>query len=140
PDADGTIEPGERDPDKPRLAGQRAEAVLRALHDVGARRVADLGCGEGALLTKLVADPGFTEIVGTDVSARSLTIAERRLDLRRASDRVRERIRLLQSSVTYHDDRIAGLDAAVLMEVIEHIDLDRLPAAERAVWGSAQPN
>jgi 3' terminal RNA ribose 2'-O-methyltransferase Hen1 len=140
PDADGTIEPAEREPITPRLADQRADAVLGALHDVRAHRVADLGCGEGALLTKLLADPGFTEIVGTDASARSLTTAEHRLDLRRAPDRVRERIRLLQSSVTYQDDRITGLDAAVLMEVIEHIDRDRLPAAERAVWGSARPN
>jgi hypothetical protein len=41
--------------------------------------------------------------------------------------------------VTYQDDRIAGMDAAVLMEVIEHIDLDRLPAAEQSVWGAARP-
>ncbi|TXK19971.1 3' terminal RNA ribose 2'-O-methyltransferase Hen1 [Homoserinibacter sp. GY 40078] len=140
PDADGTVEEDENQPRAaPRLVDQRADAVMRALHDVRAHRVADLGCGEGALLARLLADSAFTEIVGTDVSSRSLTIAERRLDLRRAPDRVRERVRLLQSSVTYQDDRIAGMDAAVLMEVIEHIDLDRLPAAERAVWGLAQP-
>jgi 3' terminal RNA ribose 2'-O-methyltransferase Hen1 len=139
-DADGTIEPGDEcGPAAPRLVDHRADAVLQALHDVRAHRVVDLGCGEGALLTRLLADPGFTEIVGTDVSSRSLTNAERRLDLHRAPDRVRDRIRLLQSSVTYQDDRISGLDAAVLMEVIEHIDLERLPAVERAVWGAARP-
>lgn len=139
PDADGTIEEEESETVVPRLVDRRADAVMQALRDVRAHRVVDLGCGEGALLTRLLADATFTEIVGTDVSSRSLTIAERRLDLRRAPDRVRERIRLLQSSVTYQDDRIAGMDAAVLMEVIEHIDLERLPAAEHAVWGSARP-
>jgi 3' terminal RNA ribose 2'-O-methyltransferase Hen1 len=140
PDADGTVDDeGSEDVPAPRLVDRRADAVMQALRDVRAHRVADLGCGEGALLARLLADPSFTEIVGTDVSSRSLALAERRLDLRRASDRVRERIRLLQSSVTYQDDRIAGLDAAVLMEVIEHIDLERLPAAEHAVWGAARP-
>jgi len=140
PEADGTIEDEEESqPVAPRLVDQRADAVMQALHDVRAHRVADLGCGEGALLTRLLADPSFTEIIGTDVSARSLTTAERRLDLRRAPDRVRDRIRLLQSSITYEDERIADMDAAVLMEVIEHIDLDRLAAAEHAVWGSARP-
>lgn len=137
PDADGTVE--DEEAPAPRLVDRRVDAVLQALADVRAHSVADLGCGEGALLTRLVADPAFTEIVGTDVSARSLATAERRLDLRRAPDRIRDRIRLIQSSVTYQDDRIAGLDAAVLMEVIEHIDLERLPAAERAVWGFARP-
>lgn len=139
PDADGTVVTDDEPAATPRLVDRRADEVMRALRDVRASRVADLGCGEGALLTRLLADPAFTEIVGTDVSARSLAIAERRLDLRRAPDRVRDRIRLLQSSVTYQDDRIAGMDAAVLMEVIEHIDLDRLPAAEQAVWGAARP-
>jgi len=140
PDADGTIDEDDAsEPVAPRLVDRRADAVMEALRDVRAHRVVDLGCGEGDLLTRLLADATFTEIIGTDVSSRSLAIAERRLDLRRAPDRVRDRIRLLQSSVTYEDERIAGMDAAVLMEVIEHIDLERLAAAEYAVWGAARP-
>ncbi len=121
------------------LAPQRAEAVLTALRDVGARTVADVGCGEGALLTRLLADPAFSTIVGTDVSASVLARAERALDLREASDRKRERIRLVQSSVTYQDDRLAGLDAIVLMEVIEHVDEERLPALESSIFDAAAP-
>ena len=117
----------------------RAEAVMTALRDVQARRVADLGCGEGALLTRLAADPAFTEIIGTDVSHRSLLAAEERLHYRDLSDTQRTRIRLLQSSVTYLDDRIAGLDAAVLMEVIEHVDPERLGSVETSVFGHARP-
>ncbi|AMM21295.1 3' terminal RNA ribose 2'-O-methyltransferase Hen1 [Frondihabitans sp. PAMC 28766] len=117
----------------------RAEAVLQALRDVGAHRVADVGCGPGALLTRLVADPAFTEIVGTDVSSGALNVAETRLHLGDLSDRQRDRIRLLQSSVTYEDDRITGLDAVVLMEVVEHIEPTRLDALEATVFGHAAP-
>ncbi len=122
------------------LYTMRAEAVLAALKDVNAHRVVDLGCGEGALLKRLVVDPSFTTIIGTDVSARSLLAAEEKLHFRDLSDTQRARIRLLQSSVTYIDERIIGLDAAVLMEVIEHVDPDRLASVELSVFGHARPN
>jgi len=121
------------------LAPQRAAAVLEALHDVNARSVADVGCGEGALLKRLLADPSFTTIIGADVSAWVLARAARALNLRDASDRDRQRVQLVQSSVTYQDDRLAALDAIVLMEVIEHVDLERLPALEASVFAAASP-
>ena len=52
-------------------------------------------------------------------------------------NRQRDRLQLFQSSLTYRDDRLAGFDAAVLMEVIEHVDPPRLPALERVVFGHA---
>lgn len=134
---------GEDEPaDKPAspLHATRAEAVLAALKDVNAHRVVDLGCGEGALLKRLIVDTSFTEIIGTDVSSRSLQAAEEKLHLRDLSDSQRARVRLLQSSVTYLDDRVRGLDAAVLMEVIEHVDPDRLASVELSVFGHARPN
>ncbi|WP_091450896.1 3' terminal RNA ribose 2'-O-methyltransferase Hen1 [Actinokineospora iranica] len=121
------------------LAVVRRQAVLAALREVGARRVLDLGCGGGALLRDLLADPAFTEIVGTDVSAGALAAAERRLGLDRLPDHTRERLTLRQSSLTYTDPSLAGYDAAVLMEVVEHVDPSRLPALERAVFGTARP-
>lgn len=126
-------------PPSPSLARQRAETVHAVLTEVGARTVGDVGCGSGALLAHLVPDPMFTRLVGTDVSVSDLERAARRLGLRDASDRVRERIVLLQSSATYEDPRIACLDAIVLMEVIEHVDPDRHPALESSVFGSAAP-
>ncbi len=128
----------ERDRPVP-LAHQRQGAVLAALRAAGAQRVADLGCGDGALLTHLLADSSFTSIVGTDVSARALEFAAKRLRLDRMSDRQRARLTLFQSSLTYRDNRLSGLDAAVLMEVIEHVDPPRLPAVERTVFGDAKP-
>ncbi|WP_026423233.1 3' terminal RNA ribose 2'-O-methyltransferase Hen1 [Actinokineospora inagensis] len=119
------------------LAVARAEAVVLVLRDVGARRVLDLGCGGGALLDRLVEDPSFTEIVGTDVSSGALDAAERRLS--RLPDRARSRVALRHSSLTYTDPALAGFDAAVLMEVVEHLDPGRLPALERVVFEAAHP-
>ncbi len=121
------------------LAEQRHGAVLAALRTAGARRIADLGCGGGALLGQLLADPGFTSVIGADVSARALETASRRLKLDRMPDHQRERLTLLQSALTYRDKRLAGLDAVVLMEVIEHVDPPRLPALERTIFGDAKP-
>ncbi|GAA3743339.1 3' terminal RNA ribose 2'-O-methyltransferase Hen1 [Plantactinospora mayteni] len=125
--------------DRQPLAALRRAAVLAALDSSGATRVLDLGCGGGALLTDLVKNRRYTEIVGTDVSSRSLTVAERRLRLDRLPPRQRERIKLWQSALTYQDDRLRGYDAAVLMEVVEHLDPPRLPALEAAVFGHARP-
>jgi 3' terminal RNA ribose 2'-O-methyltransferase Hen1 len=121
------------------LAQQRRDAVLSELRAAGAKRVADLGCGEGALTAALLADSAFTEVIAADVSSRALEIAERRLRLDRMPARKRDRLRLIQSSLTYRDQRLAGLDAAVLMEVIEHIDPPRLSALERTVFTDAAP-
>jgi 3' terminal RNA ribose 2'-O-methyltransferase Hen1 len=121
------------------LAVRRREAVLAALRAAGARKVVDLGCGEGALLRELVKDPAFIEILGVDVSTKALDTAEKRLHLDRLSDRSRERITLRQSALTYADPSLAGYDAAVLMEVIEHVEPERLPALEHTVFAAARP-
>ncbi|MEV8307339.1 3' terminal RNA ribose 2'-O-methyltransferase Hen1 [Streptomyces flavidovirens] len=121
------------------LAAQRRDAILRALGAAGASRVLDLGCGQGQLVQALLKDVKFTEIVGVDVSMRALTIASRRLKLDRMGERQAERVKLMQGSLTYTDKRLTGYDAAVLSEVIEHLDLPRLPALEYAVFGSARP-
>ncbi|WP_327727429.1 3' terminal RNA ribose 2'-O-methyltransferase Hen1 [Streptomyces sp. NBC_00487] len=121
------------------LAVRRRDAIITALHESGAARVLDLGCGQGQLVQALLKDVRFTEIVGTDVSMRALTIASRRLKLDRMGERQASRVQLFQSSLAYTDNRLKGYDAAVLSEVIEHLDLPRLPALEYAVFGSARP-
>jgi len=118
---------------------QRQRAVLAELNLLGAASVLDLGCGSGALLAELIKDSSCRKIVGTDVSMHALKAAAKRLHLDEISDRQAERIELFQSALTYEDPRLAGFDAAVLMEVIEHVDLARLPALERCVFGVAKP-
>ncbi|MFD8500575.1 3' terminal RNA ribose 2'-O-methyltransferase Hen1 [Amycolatopsis sp. NPDC059657] len=130
-----TEAPEQRQP----LAVQRQGSVLAALRAAGAQRVLDLGCGGGALLRVLMDDTTFTEIVGLDVSSSALDSAERRLKLDRLPEFQRARITLRQSALTYADPSLAGYDAAVLMEVIEHVDEERLPALEHAVFAVARP-
>jgi 3' terminal RNA ribose 2'-O-methyltransferase Hen1 len=117
----------------------RRGAVLAAVRASGARRVGDFGCGEGVLVRDLLAEPSIEQVLATDVSARALQIAARKLKLERMSEQQRARLELFQSSLTYRDDRLAGLDTAVLMEVIEHVDPPRLTALERSVFGHASP-
>ncbi len=137
---DNAVEAEAETEEKPTpLAVQRRDAIVAALQASGAARVLDLGCGQGQLVQALLKDPRFTEIVGTDVSMRALTIASRRLKLDRMGERQASRVQLFQSSLAYTDKRLKGYDAAVLSEVIEHLDLPRLPALEYAVFGSARP-
>ena len=122
-----------------RLHDLRLEAVTAVLRAEGATRVLDLGCGEGRLLQNLLRIDQFREIVGMDVSARSLEIAAQRLKLAQLPERQRERIRLLHGALTYRDARLAGYDGAAAVEVIEHLDPDRLAAFERVLFEFARP-
>ncbi|MFH8383302.1 3' terminal RNA ribose 2'-O-methyltransferase Hen1 [Kitasatospora sp. NPDC018058] len=124
---------------RPSLAEQRRTAILTALHETGAARVADLGCGQGELIGELLKDARFTDILGVDVSARALQAASRKLRLERLPERQAARVTLAQGALTYTDARLKGYDAAVLCEVIEHLDLPRLPALEYSVFGAARP-
>ncbi|MGW7386194.1 3' terminal RNA ribose 2'-O-methyltransferase Hen1 [Streptomyces sp. NPDC054794] len=121
------------------LAVQRRDAIVAVLQASNAARVLDLGCGQGQLVQELLRDVRFTEVVGVDVSVRALTIASRRLKLDRMGERQASRVKLFQGSLAYTDKRLKGYDAAVLSEVIEHLDLPRLPALEYAVFGHARP-
>src|SRR5580704_3103447 len=121
------------------LAEQRTGAVMAALRGSGAKRVLDLGCGEGRLLWELLNDKAFAEIIGMDVSHRALEIAARRLRLEDLPTMQKERIRLIHGSLTYRDKRLAGYDAATVVEVIEHQDPPRLAAFERVLFEFARP-
>lgn len=122
-----------------RLHELRLDRVAQVLKSSRARRIVDLGCGSGKLLKRLAAERAFSEIVGVDVSMVSLAQAARRLRLDRLPSQQQDRIRLLQGALTYRDRRIEGYDAAALVEVIEHLEPDRLPALERALFEFARP-
>jgi len=121
------------------LNEQRLGSVLAALKASGATRVLDLGCGEGRLLQALLKEKQFTEIVGMDVSHRALEIARDRLHFDRLPPVQKERLRLLHGSLIYRDQRLAGFDAAAVVEVIEHLDAARLAAFERVLFECAKP-
>jgi 3' terminal RNA ribose 2'-O-methyltransferase Hen1 len=121
------------------LAVQRREAVLALVRERGARRIGDFGCGAGALTRDLLATDGVDLVRAVDVSVRALQLAARSLKLDQMPDRQRARLEIFQSSLLYRDERLAGLDAVVLMEVIEHTEPGRLAALERSVFGFAAP-
>jgi 3' terminal RNA ribose 2'-O-methyltransferase Hen1 len=122
------------------LNDQRLTAVLGAVRDCHPRRIADLGCGEGRLVSRLLQDiPNLEKVVGVDVSMRSLQRAATRLHLDSMAPSMRQRVDLLQGALTYRDDRLSGCDLVTLIEVIEHIDLERLEALERSVFAGIGP-
>ncbi|MFC4563122.1 3' terminal RNA ribose 2'-O-methyltransferase Hen1 [Nocardiopsis mangrovi] len=136
---DPTAHPADPAERAPSLAELRAGAVLSVLAAENARRVIDLGCGTGKLVARLLDQPGIDHVTGVDVAAATIEHAHRRLHVDRMPERRRARLDLFTGSVVYRDTRFSGYDAAVLMEVVEHIDPSRLPALEQVVFGHAAP-
>jgi SAM-dependent methyltransferase len=131
PEHDRQEREAEEEAEEPlRLNEQRLGSVVAVLKSRGAKRVLDLGCGSGKLITELMKDPSFEAIAGVDISHRALEIAASRLQLDRLAPRHRERVQLFQSALTYRDRRLSGFDAAAVVEVIEHLDRPRLSAFE----------
>jgi 3' terminal RNA ribose 2'-O-methyltransferase Hen1 len=130
----------EKDLERPlTLHTQRLNLVATRLKELGAKTVVDMGCGEGKLLRRLLADRSFENVLGMDVSHRSLEVASSKLRLDRMPERQRKRIALMQGSLLYRDKRMAGFDAAALVEVVEHLDPTRLAALGRVLFEFARP-
>lgn len=121
------------------LNERRIGEVIEQLRKCGARRIVDLGCGEGKLLRELIKERSFTEVAGMDVSLRALEIARDRLELDRLPAAKRDRVKLIHGSLMYRDKRLAGFDAATVVEVVEHLDPPRLAAFERVLFELARP-
>lgn len=124
---------------KETLHQQRLKLVVAKLKESGAKSVLDLGCGKGKLIRMLLKEKQFDKIVGMDVSYQELTRCKDSLYWDEMAPRQKERITLFQGSLTYKDDRLAGFDAAAIVEVIEHLDENRLQSFERVVFECAQP-
>ncbi|MCB1167877.1 MAG: 3' terminal RNA ribose 2'-O-methyltransferase Hen1 [Leptospiraceae bacterium] len=120
------------------LNEQRLETIVSILNESDATSVLDLGCGEGKLLKRLQKLKGLKRIVGVDVSPAVLEYARRNLKLDELS-RGNQRVELIHGSGIYKDDRFSGFDAICLIEVIEHMEADRLPFLEKTVFGHAKP-
>ncbi|MBA3824664.1 MAG: 3' terminal RNA ribose 2'-O-methyltransferase Hen1 [Ktedonobacterales bacterium] len=137
--ADEMAAPVTPDDALPSLHQQRLDAVMAAIHEIGATSLADLGCGEGRLLEMALHVPTLTRILGMDVASAVLARAARRLHLDELSEAQRERIQLIHGSLLYRDRRLAGFDVATLVEVIEHLDPPRLGALAQVVFGQSRP-
>ncbi len=124
---------------KQTLHQQRLTQVVEQLKQTRARSVIDLGCGEGKLLRMLLKEKQFEKITGMDVSFGELIKAKNKLYWDEMAPKQKERMQLFQGALTYRDQRLEGYDAAALVEVIEHLDENRLQALERVVFEFAQP-
>lgn len=121
------------------LNAQRMAAVVAAVTATGASSVVDLGCGEGALLLRLADERSLDRLVGVDVAMTALRRAETRLGLNRRPERKRPTIELRHSALTYRDPDLAGFDVACLIEVIEHLDEDRVDAMAQILFQHNRP-
>lgn len=115
----------------------RLQRVAETVDKLGARTVADLGCGEGRLIRELIKNKRITQITGMDVSFASLRKAMREHE--RMPERQASRLKLIHGSLMYVDRRLDGHDVATLVEVIEHLDAPRLTALEKTLFGATQP-
>lgn len=117
---------------------ERLDRVAEILAESGATRVLDLGCGEGKLLHRLMKNAQFRQLVGLDVNSRTLELATKRLKLEERPE-FAERLKLLQSSLSYPDSRLKDYDAAALVEVIEHLEPHHVEALANNLFGFARP-
>ena len=137
---DASNEVSEEKLEKPiRLHDLRLDTVVEKLQSLNVNSVLDLGCGEGKLLKRLIKEKGIKKITGVDPSITSLERAEDKLYLKNANQALKERVSLIQGSLTYGDRRWKGYEAATLVEVIEHIDPFRMSALENSLFGFAGP-
>jgi len=123
------------------LNAQRFARIEEVLVGVGAAdqakvtSVIDLGCGDGSLLQVLAAHPQFKRLAGMDVATEAVGHAVKRLQGDDGAARQHCPVDIMQGSLMYRDPRIYGFDAALLIEVLEHIEEDRLATLQRHVFG-----
>ena len=108
------------------LHRSRINAVIAELDRVEARSVLDLGCGEGDLLVALLGVPAIGRLVGIDISPEAVSIAQRRVAV---ADSKKE-VAVIEMPITAFLPSVS-FDAAVLLEVVEHMEQRHLPALER---------
>ncbi len=109
---------------------RRYAAILRALDQLGARSLLDLGCGEGNLEREMAGSSArFERIVGCDLNRTKL----RRIDRATVPS---ESVGLLQADAEHLPLRAHAIDTVVATEVVEHVpdeakalsELERLAA------------
>ncbi len=103
------------------LNTRRMEAVKNAVLTSGAASVIDLGCGECRLTSLLLNEQQIKKVTACDISVSVLEKAAQRLHLDRMQTYRKDKLTLMQASLTYRDKRFEGYDCASVIEVIEHI-------------------
>lgn len=120
-----------------RLDTARHDTVIQAVLDSNAKTVLDLGCGEGKYVVRLAEEPQIVHITGADVAVKILGAANARVE--KLPPFQRDKVDFIQASALCRDRRFEGYNCCLLIEVIEHIDVERLPVLERVVFEYARP-
>lgn len=134
PHDDATQEPAQLP-----LHARRLDHVLGRVLRLPHQRVLDLGCGEGKMLQRLLGERSVGHVRGVDVSSQVLERAARRLKVELMSPERRARLTLSHGSAHYCDPELKGFDVVLLIEVIEHIEAERLGFVMHNVLGVAKP-
>ncbi|MDR0356527.1 MAG: 3' terminal RNA ribose 2'-O-methyltransferase Hen1 [Deltaproteobacteria bacterium] len=132
-------EADDKAPEEPpeKLYKLRQTAIISELQEAKVKSVLDYGCGEGRLLPRLLRLGQFEKIGGLDVDLEALSRAEQRVE--RIFHCRPAAAEFYHGALTYLDDRLLGYEAVVCQEVIEHLDLWRLPLFADVVFGQMKP-
>lgn len=117
-----------------RLHEARLEAVAAVLAEHDVRRIADLGCGRGALLDRLGATTGVEHVVAVDLDGSILATLKSRL-----AEVPGPSLDIVEGSLLDGRLRLGPIDAAVLLEAIEHVPPEDLSRLEMAVFRAWRP-
>lgn len=122
------------------LHEERLDHTVGVLLNLQGERLLDLGCGQGSLLYRVLQEAKFTEVVGLESSALTLSTTRSMLAEHLAGpDGNRPRLRLLCGSYAERNDALVGFDMATMIETIEHVPPRSLSAVEAAVFGQYRP-
>lgn len=120
------------------LHEERFAGVMQILQQAGVQSVVDLGCGSGDFLVPLAQQDWIRRVVGVEQAPGPL--ARLRQAVLRLPDPVRAKVEIVEGSVLDPRSR-SGLafDAAVMIEVIEHLEPQRLSVLEAALFAAPAP-
>ena len=126
---------------EPPLSQQRYAAVAQQLRLHECHRIIDIGCGEGRFLEALMEQQGtcMRRLYGVDISTSALNRAAARMS--HHNTRGDLAVTLFNGNIL--DGNLVewkkSVDAAVMIEVIEHLDPDPLSLVGKTVLGIIRP-
>lgn len=117
------------------LHDARFRAVAGVLREADARRILDLGCGDGDFILHLLNDLQIAAITGVEKDESALE----RLRARLRNHPGAQKVQITVGDITALTPGLPRADAVVLVEVIEHLDPAPLRSLERALLRDFAP-
>ncbi|OFE13763.1 hypothetical protein PHACT_11980 [Pseudohongiella acticola] len=123
------------------LHRERLDAVLHEIRGSEARCVVDLGCGNGELLVWLRELDQITRLIGIDIDTTVLAEARQALniDMFNPSAELKVCRGSFENTDWYSKGGDGSIDAAIMLETIEHIEPGRLSRVEDTVFRALRP-